>query len=113
MKTYITASTTDVQDDVEVVKVTQYDELPLTGDEKWNLFQGTLSNRESVTKWLKANLQALWEEPFCLQEPANIMHVQIHDGIDANFPLKISGINVIALYDTDTNISLHMHAIWN
>ena len=35
------------------------------------------------------------------------MHAQICDQTNANFPVQMSGVNVVALYDTGTNMS-HM-----
>ena len=44
------------------------------------------------------------QEP-SLNESANIMIIQTHDQIDVNFPVKISVVNVITLYDTCANMS--------
>ena len=33
------------------------------------------------------------------------MQIQVHDQADANIPVKISGVNVIALYNTGANMS--------
>ena len=44
-------------------------------------------------------IQVFLEEPSSLQEPANVMHIQIHHQANANFLVKISAINVVALYD--------------
>ena len=51
-----------------------------------------------------AHLQALQEELSSLQEPANVIHIQICNQANVNFTLKISGINIVALYDTGTNM---------
>ena len=40
------------------------------------------------------------------------MHIQIHDQRDANFPVKIAGINIIDLYDTSTNMSFMSYACY-
>ena len=75
-----TVTTTNVQDD-EVDIVTEYNEVTLTEDENVNLFQDTSSEEEMSNELLQANLQAL-------QEPTDIIKIQIHDLADANFPLK-------------------------
>ena len=36
------------------------------------------------------------EEPSSLQEPAYIIQIQVHDSADANLPMTISGVNIIA-----------------
>ena len=46
------------------------------------------------------------------QEPFSIMQIQICDKADANFPAKVSGVNVITLYDTGTNMSC-ISLAWN
>ena len=56
------------------------------------------------------NLQALQQELSPLQEPANITQVQICDQKDADFPVEFLGIDVIALYDTSTNMSCMSYA---
>ena len=68
----------DVQDDEEVVRVTEDDEVSWTEDEIGNLFQGTSSEEELGNEWLWTNLQAFQEEP-SLQELVYIMQIQIHD----------------------------------
>ena len=105
-----TVATTDVQD-YDVVIMTEDNEVTLMEDEIGNLFQDTYS-QELVTELLLENLQALPEEPPILQEPANIMYIQICDQIDANILVKISGINVIALYDTSTSMSSMAHSCY-
>ena len=40
------------------------------------------------------------------------MHIQICDQANANCHVEISGINVIALYDTGTNISCKTYACY-
>ena len=49
--------------------------------------------------------KALQEEPSSLQKPANIMQIQICNQADTNFAVKISGIDVISLYDMGFNMS--------
>ena len=40
------------------------------------------------------------------------MHIWICDQANANFPVKISGINFVALYDTGTNLSCISYACY-
>ena len=40
-----------------------------------------------------------------LQEPAYIMHIQIHVWAYVDFLMKIAGVNIITLYDTGANMS--------
>ena len=49
----------DVQDDKYVAILTEDDEIALTEDEIWNLFQDTSSKDEFGNEWPLANLQAL------------------------------------------------------
>ena len=57
-------------------------------------------------------LQALQEEPSSLQEPTNIMHIQLNDWIDENVPVKILGVKVVALYNTGTNMSCMQRCVY-
>ena len=50
-------------------------------------------------------MQTLQEEPPILQETCSGKQIQVCDQPDANFPMKISGINDNALYDTGANMS--------
>ena len=45
-----------------------------------------------------------------MQEPANIMHIQICDQANLNFSVKISGINIVGFYDTGTEMSFMFYA---
>ena len=45
------------------------------------------------------------EELSSLQAPVNIMQIQIHDQADANFPVKVLGVNVVTLYGMGINMS--------
>ena len=83
------------QDDEEVVIVTRDNEVTLTEDEVENLFQDASTEEELGTEWLQAILQALQEEP-SLWQTANVIDIHIFDWADANFPVKITGVNVIA-----------------
>ena len=105
-------TTIDVQDDKEVAIVVDDNEVDLTEDEIWNIFQDTSSEAELGNEWLKASSQALQKEPSSLQEPANVMHIQICDEANVNFPVKISGINVVALHDTGANMSCMSYACY-
>ena len=78
----------------------------------WKSFQRTSSEEELSNEWLQENFQALQEEHSSLQEPANIMHIKIHDQTDANIPVKISGANVITLHDAGTNISCTLYTYY-
>ena len=53
--------------------------------------------------------RALQEEIF-LQEPTNVIHIQIFQQANGNFPVKISRINVVTLYDTGSNMSCMLYA---
>ena len=95
-------TTTDIPDDEETVIVNGWF---LSKDVIEFVFQDTSSEEEVGNEWLQVNLQALQEDPSSLQEPANIMQIQICDEKGANFPVKIAGINVITLYTTGVNMS--------
>ena len=75
-------------------------------------FQDTSSEDEVGNELLKTNLQVLQEEPSSLQEPANVLHILIHDKANANIPVKISGIKVGTSYDTGANMSCMSHACY-
>ena len=52
----------------------------------------------------KSKLTALQGGPSSFQELANVMFIQIHNQKNGDFPIDISGSNVIALYDTGANV---------
>ena len=85
-------------------------EVSLTEDEIGNLFQVTFAEDEVGNEWLKASLHAFLEEPSSWQEHTNIMDYQVCDQSTANFLVKNSGVNIIALYDTGTNMSCMSYA---
>ena len=97
----------DVQDDKEVAIVVEDNEVALLEDEIGSLFQDTSSEDELGNEWLETNLQALQKEPSSLLKPANLMHILICEQANANFQVKISGVDVTALYDTSTNMKLY------
>ena len=92
-----TVPATDVQDNEEVVIVAEDDEVTSTENEIGNLVLDTSSEDELGNKWLQVNVQALEEEPSPLQKPANVMHIQICNQSNANFPVN-SGFNVFVWY---------------
>ena len=52
------------------------------------------------------------EEPSSLQKSANTMHIQTWHSANANFPVKVSGVNVIVLYDTGASMSFMSYACY-
>ena len=88
----------DILDEEERGILVDDNEIILAEEEIGNLFQGTSSEEES----LQLNLQALQDESSSLKEPDDILQIHICDQKDANFPGKITGIDVTALYDMGT-----------
>ena len=94
----------DDEDDEEIFVVTKDDDITLTEYEIGNLTQDTSSEEECGAEWIEANLEALQEATPSLQDSASIMHIQLCDQLDTDFPVKIWGIDVIALHDTGNNM---------
>ena len=109
-----TVTSIAIKEDKEAVIVTEDDEVVLAVDKIGNLFGDTSSEEKLSNEWLQANIHVLQDESSSLQEPANVMYIQICDQAIAKFPVKISGINFVAFCDTGVNMFVcHVHVTWS
>ena len=76
------------------------DEVTSTEHDVWNLSQDTSDEEDLETEWLQFKFQVLQDETSSLWELANIMQIHINDLKDANFPVKLGGLDTTYLYDT-------------
>ena len=104
-----TTAATDAQEEGKIAILLADSEIILTEDDIRNVFQDTSLEEELETKWLQVNFQALQKDPSSLQDTANIMLTCIHHQKDANFPVKIVGIDATILYDTGVNINCMLY----